>query len=412
MKFAVDGAEDATKLAGNRAQQSVKLPLATLCLLALAPPSFIMTSMSAVAPMIADYLGGGDVGQGIAQRAQALPFLGLAIGGLIAGALIVRIGLLRSMLIATFFYAVAGIAAGSATGQAVLLPACFLVGFSASLINAGLATCTGAIYFGAARARMLGFQIGFSDFAAIVSSVLSGAAAQYYGWRVAFAIYPAFACLLMILIATSRLPKIQRDPTVPNGLVAVVKLAGPVYLGAAAIMFATGGQAALVPFHLVANGIGNSGVRALILVAVPVFAMVGSTVFGLAREQVGDKLLLLASSAASAAGFAGLAIWHGGPLYAGLSTIAIGIGIGFAFPMVFRAAFGRVPPQLHGYSMGLVTTASFLGAFAGPMTLGPVMRLLGAQTTFFCIAFAWAAIGTSLVLAMSIRRAPTASAIV
>lgn len=380
--------------------------LYTLLAVGLVAPSFITTALSPVLPMLAAYFGGGTAGEVLAERAQALPFLGLALGGLFAGPIIARLRLKNGLLIGAGAYAAAGLGAAIADMAALLLACLFLVGLSASMLNAGLAAATGRVFAdGPARARLLGFQIALSDLAAITASLVAGVAAQYVGWRAPLAIYPLFGIFLLVLLAPTRLPDARRQDGAKGDLWAALTSAFSVYLAAASIMFLIGAQSSLLPFHLEAGGLTSSGSRALVLVATPIFAMVGSTSYALIRGRVSDRRLLWIAIVASVGGYCGIALWHGGVLPAALAAAATGIGIGFSMPLVIRAAFARVEPHLHGHSIGLVTTASYLGAFAGPMLLGPLMRLIGGQALFLLCAAAWLVIAPIVVIRLDGRRA-------
>ena len=379
-----------------------------LAVVAIAAPSFIMTALAPVLPMMAQFLGGGARGEVLAQQAQALPFLGLAIGGLLAGPLLTRLSLRRTLLIAAFAYGAGGLAAGLAQGPGVLLPGLFLLGLSGSTLNAGLAVVTGRAYReGPVRTRILGFQIAVSDAAAIVASMMAGVVAQYFGWRAAVAVYPIFSLYLLTMLAINRLPPGAETPPSSNGVLAALVQAWPVYLAEIGLMFLLGGLTALLPFHLEAGGLTTPGARAAVLTALPGLATGGSVSYGLIRGRIPDHRLLLPAIALSALGYVGLGLWHGGIPGASLSAAAIGLGSGFVFPMAFRAAFARVEEHLHGYSIGLVTTSAFLGAFAGPTVLGPVMRLLGAPTLFWGCSAAWLVVGG--IVASRMRRRVRAS---
>ena len=121
--------------------------------------------------------------------------------------------------------------------------------------------------------------------------------------------------------------------------------------------------------------------------------MVASTIFGVIRGRVADRQLFWIAVLGSIAGNVGIALWHGGIGPAAIAAALTGIGIGFSFPIIFKAALARVDQQLHAHSIGLVTTASYFGAFSGPILLGPVMRTFGADIVFALCAIAWLVVG-------------------
>ncbi|WP_375398728.1 MFS transporter [uncultured Sphingomonas sp.] len=374
------------------ADTPIAWPLRTALILALVAPTLNMAVLPPALPMIADYLGGGVAGEITAQRAQSLPFLGLVIGGLLAGGLIARFGLRRCLILAALCFAAAGLGGGSARSAAPLLVSCFVAGLAASVLSCGLTTATGAVMAGDARIRTLGFQTASSDFSAIGGGIVAAMLAQFYGWRAPFAIYVGFGLLSLLLVAGAKTPVVPRDDT-SSGLVAVARKAGPVYLAGGFIFLLMGTQPTLMPFHLAAHGLATPGARAIVLVAAPAAAMLSSIAYALIRGRIADRWMLVAATIASALGFAGMALWTGGTVPIAAASVAVGIGAGLSFPMVIRAAFRNVQPALHGYSIGLLNTGVFSGVFLSPFLFGPLQRAAGAPAMFGLCALIWLVFG-------------------
>lgn len=377
-------------------------PLRIALVLALVAPTLNMAVLPPALPMIADYLGGGVAGEIVAQRAQSLPFLGLVIGGLLAGGLIARVGLRRCLILAALCFAAAGLGGGTARSAAPLLVSCFVAGLAASVLSCGLTTATGAVMVGNARIKTLGFQTALSDFSAIGGGIVAAILAQVYGWRGPFAIYVGFGLLALLLVASSKTPVIPRDDTA-NGLVAVARTAGPVYLAGGFIFLLMGTQPTLMPFHLAAHGLTTPGSRAVVLVAAPAAAMLSSIAYALIRGRIADRWMLVGATIASALGFAGMALWTGGVVPITAASVAVGVGGGLSFPMVIRAAFRRVQPALHGYSIGLLNTGVFSGVFLSPFLFGPLQRAAGAPAMFGLCAAIWLVFGAIAALRQSGR---------
>ena len=391
---------DAATVVGN---VSIARPLRAALILALVAPTLNMAVLPPALPMIADYLGGGVAGEITAQRAQSLPFLGLVIGGLLAGGLIARFGLRRCLIVAAVSFSAAGLGGGTAGSAMPLLISCFLAGLAASVLSCGLTTATGAVMSGDARIRTLGFQTALSDFSAIGGGIVAAVLAQFYGWRAPFGIYVVFGLVVMALIAASNTPIVPRDET-KHGLVAAARKAGPVYLAGGFIFLMMGTQPTLMPFHLAAHGLTTPASRAVVLVAAPAAAMLSSIAYALVRGRIVDRWMLILATIASALGFAGMALWTGGVPLITLSSTAVGIGAGLSFPMVIRAAFRRVQPALHGYSIGLLNTGVFSGVFLSPFIFGPIQRTAGTPMMFGLCAVIWLALGA--LVATRLDRVP------
>ena len=367
-------------------------PLRAALILALVAPTLNMAVLPPALPMIADYLGGGVAGEITAQRAQSLPFLGLVIGGLLAGGVIARFGLRRCLILAALCFALAGLAGGAARSAVVLLISCFVAGLAASVLSCGLTTATGAVMAGDARIRTLGFQTALSDLSAIGGGIVAAILAQAYGWRGPFAIYVGFGLLALLLVAGSKTPVVEHDGTA-SGLIAAARRAGPVYLAGGFIFLMMGTQPTLMPFHLATHGLTTPGSRAVVLVAAPAAAMLSSLAYALIRGRIPDRPILLVATLASTLGFAGMAVWTGGVPFITAASVALGVGAGLAFPMVIRAAFRRVEPALHGYSIGLLNTGVFSGVFLSPFLFGPLQRAAGAPAMFGLCSVVWLVLG-------------------
>ena len=121
--------------------------------------------------------------------------------------------------------------------------------------------------------------------------------AQYVGWRAPLAIYPIFACYIMLLLLASRIPQAKKHKTpIKNGLGTALRSAWPVHLAPAVIMIFIAAQGALLPFHLAATGLTEPNSRAIVLTATPTFAMIASTTYGLIKGRISDRWLFSVAS--------------------------------------------------------------------------------------------------------------------
>lgn len=365
---------------------------------ALVAPTLNMALLPPALPLIAQFLGGGLAGEILAQRVQSLPFLGLVIGGLLAGGLIARFGLRFCLIGSACCFTAAGLVGGMAGSAATLLISCFVIGLSASVLSSGLTAATGALVVGARRARTLGFQTAMSDFSAIGGGIAAAILAQIFGWRGPFGIYVGFGLLALLLIAVSRTPDLPREDRTGSGLAAVARSAGPVYIAGGLIFLLMGTQPTLMPFYLAEHGLTTPGSRAVVLVAAPGTAMLASVSYALVRGRIADRWMVLAATIASMCGYCGMALWQGGIIPITAASIAVGLGAGLSFPIIIRAAFSRVAPALHGYSIGLLNTNIFLGVFLSPFIFGPIQRSVGMPAMLVICAGVWLVFGALAVL--------------
>ena len=373
-------------------------------LLALVGPSLNMTLLPPALPMMAAYLGGGAHGEKIAQYAQTLPFLGLAVGGLFAGTLIARLGLRSCLIAAILIYCLGGAIGGLATSAPMLLAGCLALGLAGSVLSSALTTSTGAVHSGAARARMLGFQTAMSDASALGAGAAAAVLAQFFGWRALFAVYGSFGVILLLLVLPARWPEIARDTTTKGGLLVTARMAAATYLAAFLLYITLGTQMTQLPFILAQHGLASPAARALVLTSAPFVAMLAAIVYAVARGHVQDRWFVLAAALLSVSGYTAIAFWQAGSLSITLAAMATGVGVGLSFPIIMRGVFRQTPSTHHGHAMGLLTTAVFFGLFVSPIVLGPVLQLAGSRTMFLLCALMWLAGGTISVLVMRGRR--------
>jgi len=368
---------------------SVKIAgsLGVAMLVALVGPSLNLATLPAALPMLSQFFGGGSAGDLVAQSAMALAFLGLAIGGLVAGKTIDLLGLTNCLRFSAAFFALAGLGCAAAVEPTLLLVCCFIIGLSGAVLASSLVMVTGLLLEGTERVRMLGFQAAASDVGSILGALTAAGLAQFYGWRAPFVIFVAFGVVIFLLVVRAQIPTAAR--THPGlGLMSVARMAPGSYLAGGCIFFLTASVGGVLPFHLVANGLGTPGLRSIVLTSVPIFATTASTLYAFNRGRIGDQALIAVAIVAAAVGFAGFALWRGGLAPAAMSAGAMGTAVGIAAPMSIRTMLRKVPSDLHGYSMGLMTTAFFFGGFISPLVLGRAYQNYGASAVFAACAAA------------------------
>ncbi len=382
--------------------------LAAAIVLALTPPTITMSFLAPALPMIAQHFGGDEHARSIAQHAQSLPFLGLALGGLCSGVLIAQMGLRVTLLGAAVLAVFAAAFGALAQSPMALHVACLAIGFSVSVLASALVTTAGVSYDEQSRPRILGFQTALADLSAVLVGVASALLAQAFGWRGPFLAEIALCTLLLALVLRSTIPSLQaaREGRMKS-MMMVVRYAGFTYLIAFAVFFVLGTQLVLLPFLLADHGYATPGARALVLTSSPIAAVVASTAYALINSRVSDRWLMCFATLASTLGYWAMGAWHSGDAAILFAAVAAGAGVGMAFPIIIRATFRRTPLVLHSYSMGMLNTFIFSGAFLGPFILGPISQSFGISPQFYFCGIVWLTGGAIVFLNMS-AIAPTA----
>ncbi len=376
-----------------------------LLLMALVAPSFNFVALPPVLPNIAAHFGGGARGQGIAQMAEALPFLGLAVGGLFAGSVLGRLGAGASIGIAGAGLAAAGIGGALSDQVPPLLLSCALIGLMAALATSALAALTSALVEGTRLDRLLGVQVAVSDVFTVAGGAAAALLATRFGWHGPFAIFVAFGVFLLLALAPARVPVLVAAPE-GSGLVHVARRAWPVYLGAGFVFLLVATQATQLPFYLERMGYRTPSSRAVITTFALVATMCGSISFSLLLGRVPAWRVQALAVAATALGLLGMAFWSGG-LGAGLMlTFLIGLGCGLTVPTLFAGALRLAPEGLRGHSIGLLNVAIFAGSFVSPLLLSPIAASFGYPALYAAMAIVVLVVGSARVVTLRARAVP------
>lgn len=371
---------------------------ATLLLLAaLVAPSFNFVALPPVLPEIAAHFGGGQRGLAIAQMAEALPFFGLAFGGACAGWLLDRLGIVRGVMVSGVCIFIAGLGGFVADNAPVLLLSCTLIGLAAALVTSALAALTGTLVAEQRRTKVLGVQVAASDMCTLIGGAAAALLARRLGWHGPFLIFVGFGVFLMLCLLVARFPATSPRAE-PGGILRMVRLGWPTYLGSAFVFLLVATQATQLPFYLEQLGFSTAAGRAVITTFALFAAMCGSISYAAIQGRVAPWLVQALAVAAAVAGLIGYTFWSGGLGYGLGCTFLIGLGIGLTVPGLFALALNNAPEGLRGHSIGLLNVAIFLGSFLSPIVLSPVAALLGYRGLYGFIAIVVVGVGAWRVL--------------
>ena len=373
-----------------------------LLLSALVPPSLIYVALPPVLPQIAAHFGGGEKGQEIAQMAQALPFFGLAVGGLVAGWILVRLGQRYAIMFAGFSLLAAGTVGFLGDLATVLLLSCAAIGVVSSLATSALAAMTGTLVEEHRRDRLLGVQVAVSDISTVAAGALAAGLAHQFGWRGPFLIFSTFGVFLIICHAVAR-PAQMHTSVVAGGLLRVARLTWTVCLGAAFVFFMVATQATQLPFYLEQIGYQTAGSRAVFTTFGLFAAMCGSISFAVMQGRIRPWLIQGFAVISAAMGLWGLALWRGDAAFGIACIFLFGVGIGLTVPTLFAASIRRAPEGLRGHSIGLLNVAIFAGSFVSPFVLSPVAARFGYPGLYAAMALVVAVAGALRVLRLRAR---------
>lgn len=353
--------------------------------------AIIFTVVSPVLPHIVAQTEGADASLG--QLFFAMPSAGRLLIGLVAGVLFAMLGARRAMLIGLALFVVLALVPVFTTDVATVLASRFALGAVCGLMGVSAMVTLVTRYEGAKRNAMLGFQSSVGSAAGLVCLLASGAIATQLDWRWAFALYPLLMLPLLALALVSMPRGEAPKPAAGAGAatVASVKLLWPIYAVAACGFVVATMFGALTPFLLIERGEISPLAHAGVIAMTTIGTVVSAALFARIRATLGPKRNLGVGFALMGAATLGMGLAATTPL-AGAAALIFGLGLGITFPHLSAAIAGLAPDELRATAFALMGTATYLGGFAYPLLVTPLLGEIGMSGAY--IAF-----GAILVLA-------------
>ncbi|MGE8167873.1 MFS transporter [Pseudomonas putida] len=344
-------------------------------------------------PTIAQQLGVGSA----ASWLVTIPSLGVIVFGPIAGKIIDRIGLYKSLCLGLFAYGLLGIVGFMFHGIWVFIDRLLLGGSTAMIMAAG----TGLIsefYEGEARLRMIAKQGMSIELGGVVFLFVAGLLANV-GWQWPFALYLcAWGVLALVLVYVPQ-PSVIR-PTMGAGeitssLSAALKF---VYLSATLSMIVFFTAIITLPLRLHGTGLDEAQVG-YFLSYVSLVAVGAAAIMPIAARKVGEHGTLIF-------GFAFYTLAHlafvtaDGLMLMVEGGLCLGLGFGLTVPLLNHMTIERSHVAQRGRNLAWLSMAIFAGQFLSSfMEFVPEPQFYG----FLCAAGV-ALIACALVLASASQR--------
>ncbi|MFJ2992899.1 MFS transporter [Pandoraea sp. NPDC087047] len=364
-----------------------------LLLLVLASSSpcmaLMFTAVGPVLPGLAQHFARGGDGAFAAQLIMTMPGIGIALGGLVTGWAVERLGARALLLGSLLTYALAGFAGFYVDALSVLLFTRLLTGLAA----AGCATSTLAIiaqrFEPEQRACILGYQSAAGSAVGLVSLLVAGGVGEAYGWRAPFFLY--LLALPVLLVATAVVPAVrsqanaQRPPrqTGHNDRHPLLALL-PVYLLIVLVFAAVFMNAVQLSFLLAQSGITSPGVQSWVMATSALACMVGAASYGRVRSWVGDRWIFCICLALMGGGYVLMGSSHlMMPMIVGCGIAAIGGGC--VGPYLAVVLLDRAAPSVRGRASGFMFTALYLGDFVNPLVVNPLRASFGIHQAFVLV---------------------------
>jgi MFS family permease len=346
-------------------------------------------------------------GAAAAQRIIVSPILGLAIGGLLAGWFVERLGRRRAILLAAVVFGLAGAAGLYAQSALVLMINAFLLGLAAVTLQTTANVVLADRYGGERRGLMVGFSFAAGCLLSAGGAIGSGMIAEAAGWRASFLLFIALGLLVLatafIGVAGTRSAEGRRDAVQLAGFAPLL----PVYAAAAFTIFVGTTTNTHMSLLLAAEGVASPTVSAVILSLQGAATMLAGVLYGPLAARAGRRTVLVAAIVLGAAGVGATGAAPGVVVF-GLGCVGLGVGVGLVLPLLMEATMRLAAPTIRPRAIGFLQTAQFAGGFVNPFVLGPITGAFGLHGMYIALGAAIAALGaTSLVIGAA--RARTAA---
>lgn len=332
------------------------------------------------------------------------PSLVVAIIAPFAGALTDRLGRRLPLFLGLLIYALAGTAGLYLDGLPAILASRLILGLGVAFVMTAQAALIGDYFQGAARGRLMGYQIAATNIGGLIFVTVAGYLAGLDP-RWPFAIYGLAIIMFPFLWRTLPEPILapgQTDLADPAALqaepgwqatVAIMSVAAALTF---VIFYAVPTQ---LPYHLRGLGITDPQKAGVAMASMMFAAALTSVVSGWIRPWLGRIGTPVTGYLLMAAGFATVAAGRS----LGLEMVGmalIGGGIGMCMPTFITTALNVTPAHRRGLVSGLVTSAIFLGQFISPLASQPLVTHLGYSGAFHVGAAGYVTLAVLLVLVL------------
>lgn len=385
----VDGASTPATAASRQT------PVTTVALLGSA--ALTITAAAIIAPSLPAMVDVfPDDPQWLVRLSLTVTSAAIGVAAPVAGALADRVGAGRILPPALALYALAGTAGLYTPTLATLLISRAVLGLAVAGVMIGVTALISARYEGPARTRMLGLQASAASFGGVLLLPLAGVLASST-WRAPFWIYGSAVVVLPLAVIglrrqgtppavsrsrTSPAARATTDPAVrdhpqppraPRRTVGGIYLLG--FLGTV-IFFMAPTQ---LPFQLQHLQAGSGVVGVVVAISTA-----SSALFALLLPAVARRLTppQVAALAVALLGLGWLVVGSGDLVTIVIGSIIGGAGVGLIIPTLNLWLAAASPVASRGRVLSGAVASIFLGQFASPLLLQPLVHAVGIPSAF------------------------------
>jgi MFS family permease len=324
-----------------------------------------------------------------------MPALLIALLSATVGNIIDKTGRLRVIYSGLLLYAVSGVSGYFIENIYLLLVSRAFLGIAVAMVMTTTTTLIGDYFSGSERDKFMGAQGAFMALGGVIFVGLGGFLADI-AWQTPFLIY-GFA-LVVLIIAFRSLYEPNRHAEESSSAMETI-ISGektyPVAVSWVILGVAFTGMAAFylvpiqIPFFIRNLGIESNTLSGLAIVVSTGTAAAVSSQYQKIRNRLSFARIYIFTFALSAIGFTVIGISTS--YYAVLVGLFIaGIGFGAFMPNANLWMMTIAPASIRGKLVGRLTTAIFVGQFASPIIVQPIVTAFTISTPFLVAASAMA----------------------
>lgn len=393
---------DTTPTAAPPLVRATLLASATLTIMAAA---VIAPSLPGMLQVFAD-VPRADV---LVRLALTVTALTIGITAPLAGLVADRVGRTPLLVFSLVLYSGAGVAGFFTTDLVALLVSRALLGVAVGGIMTAVSVLITDYFHGPDRARVLGLQSAFASLGGVVFLPLAGVLAGI-SWSAPFWIYAAAAPVVLLAILALREPvrapsssrRTGAPTTGPAPASGASRAIAVVYLLAFAgtlVFFMAPTQ---LPFSLQRFAVAPTTIG-LVVAGSTLTSMLAALGYSRVRQFLGSGPVTALSLGLLGAGW--VLVGTAATLAQVVAGVLVGgVGVGLVVPNLTLALSELASPARRGRVLGGLVTAIFLGQFASPLVVQPLIAALGIDA-----AFTWtglASLAGAAALALAARPAP------
>lgn len=353
--------------------------------------------LSPVLAVIRDDLGLSGTAAGLVLTAHGLA---IAVASPAVGWWMDRVGVRRPLAAGLVLYGLAGGAGLVLESYPALIASRVLFGAGAAAVFTGTTVALLNLCQGTERDRVMGLRGTFISIGALVWPLLGGALGGL-SWHAPFAVYLFGVPLGLAVLFTLAEPQPEPRPAATDGMWQLLRRR-PVIVGYYTL-FATNTALLYVlvvflPLRFTEIGVDNPFRIAIYSTGLSITMSGAGLAYAWLRDPLGYPLLLRGAYACFACALAVIGLGAQIPMRI-LAPALFGLGMGISIPALTVLLNDAAPPALRGQVTALSGTAAFLGQFASPLLLGPVVDVTSITTGFLAAA----AISAVVLLLLSLQ---------